>query len=150
MTDRAETLLSDLRGRGERITPARRAIVEALVAAHGHLSAEDLVDQVQEATSGTHRATVYRTLDTLERLGAVVHIHLGHGRAIYHLADDLHQHLVCEDCGAVEEAPQRLFDSVQRRLKTTNGFVMRPYHFAVVGRCRSCATAAPEGHTPRH
>ena len=33
--------------------------------------------------------------------GVVTHVHLGHGRAVYHLTDRLHHHAVCEACGAV-------------------------------------------------
>jgi Fe2+ or Zn2+ uptake regulation protein len=135
----ADELLASLRGQGERVTPARRAVIEALIAADGHLGAEDLVDVVQASVPSVHRATIYRTLDTLERFGVVVHVHLGHGRAVYHLAGDVHQHLVCDTCGDVSEAPAGLLDAVARRLRTTRGFTMHPYHFAMVGRCRQCS-----------
>jgi Fe2+ or Zn2+ uptake regulation protein len=149
---RLDDLLDALRHQGERVTPARRAVVEALVAADGHLGAEDLVDRAQRSVPSVHRATIYRTLDTLERLGVVVHVHLGHGRAAYHLSDDVHQHLVCEVCGDVTEAPPRLFDAVARRLLKSDGFAMRPYHFAVVGRCARCQeldAEAPDVSTRR-
>lgn len=108
------------------------------MAADDHLSADDLASLVQRAHPGIHRATVYRSLEALEGAGLVEHVHLGHGRSVYHLADDLHQHLVCEVCGAVEEAPADLLAAVARRLRRERGFVMRPYHFAVLGRCSRC------------
>ena len=135
---RVEVILELLGREGHRVTVGRRAVVEALVAAEGHLSADDLVGLVQAAHAGIHRATVYRSLEALETAGLVEHVHLGHGRSVYHLADDLHQHLVCEVCGSVEEAPADLLSAVSRRLRRERGFVMRPYHFAVLGRCRRC------------
>jgi Fe2+ or Zn2+ uptake regulation protein len=128
-----------LRDRGERMTIARRALLEVLAGAHGHLSAEEILAAVQRQHPEIHRATVYRTLETLDRLGIVEHTHLGHGPAAYHLADDVHQHLVCEACGAVVEVPSTLFRGIEQRLQRDYGFVMRPFHFAVVGRCRRCA-----------
>ncbi len=141
---RVDQLVALLRARGLRITLARRALIEQLVAVDGHLTAEELTDRVCASAGQVHRATIYRSLDALERAGVVEHVHLGHGRAVYHLADDLHQHLVCESCGRVSEAPEGLLASVQRRLRRSSGFQMRPYHFAVLGRCRECQSTSPE------
>jgi Fe2+ or Zn2+ uptake regulation protein len=58
---------------------------------------------------------------------------------VYHLADELHQHLVCEMCGRVVEVPADLLRPVEDTVRSTYGFVMRPGHFAVVGRCADCA-----------
>jgi Fur family ferric uptake transcriptional regulator len=143
--DRLALILDALGREGQRITIGRRAVVEALLAAEDHLSADDLALIVQQAHSGLHRATVYRSLEALQAAGLVEHVHLGHGRSVYHLADDLHQHLVCEACGSVEEAPSDLLAAVARRLRRERGFVMRPYHFAVLGRCRRCVDAEATG-----
>lgn len=135
---RIERLVALMRNRGVRLTPARRALVEELVAADAHLTAEELGDRVQASVGEVHRATVYRSLEALERAGVVEHVHLGHGPAVFHLADDLHQHLVCESCGAVAEAPAGLLAGAQRRLAAT-GFRLRAHHFALLGRCGNCA-----------
>ena len=97
--DRTARILDRLRAEGGRVTTARRALILAMVAADGHMTAEDLAVSVQAAHPDVHRSTIYRTLDALERLGVVDHVHLGHGRAVYHLADEPHHHLVCEECG---------------------------------------------------
>ena len=122
------------------MTPARRALVDALVDAPGHVTADDLASEVQARHPDVHRSTVYRTLETLEELGIVDHVHLGHGRAVYHLADDPHQHLVCEACGAVVEVPDDVFADLARLLKRRYRFTIRPNHFAVLGRCASCVS----------
>lgn len=137
--DVTEQMLDLLRSRGQRVTPARRSLVEQLVSAQDHLTADELADRVGSTGAHAHRATIYRSLESLERAGIIEHVHLGHGRAVYHLADDLHQHLVCESCGSVTEAPDDLLASVARRLHRTIGFEMRPYHFALLGRCQDCA-----------
>jgi Fe2+ or Zn2+ uptake regulation protein len=121
------------------LTKARRALLDTLAGTSEHLTADELLDLVRRAEPDVHRATVYRTLETLADLGIIEHTHLGHGPAVYHLSDDLHQHLVCEVCGKVTEVPVSLMRSVERRLLDDYGFEMRPLHFAIVGRCRRCA-----------
>jgi len=135
-------VLEELRSSGVRITAPRRAVVTALVDADDHLTADELAARVAAAEPDVHLSTVYRTLDALERTGVVTHVHLGHGRAVYHLTDRLHQHAVCEDCGAVVELPDDVLRDVQTRLRRETGFEVDPHHFALVGRCRHCASTS--------
>lgn len=137
--ERLERILALLRAEGGRVTSARRALVEALLAADAHVTADDLAARVQAAHPEVHRSTVYRTLDALERLGVVVHSHLGHGGGVYHLADERHQHLVCEQCGAVVEMPDDVLEPLARTVRRRYGFTIEPGHFALVGRCRACS-----------
>ena len=138
---RLDPILRLLRARGGRLTIARRAIISALLDSEGHVTAEDLTAAVQRAHPEVHLTTIYRCLDTLEELGVVDHVHLGHGRAVYHLATDTHQHLVCEQCQAVVEVPDSLFSDLGSRLQSEYGFAMRLNHFAVLGRCAACRSA---------
>jgi Fur family ferric uptake transcriptional regulator len=140
--ERLETLVRELRRHGTRVTPARRALLAALIdAEHHHLSAQDIAAAVQRAVPDVHLSTIYRSLDSLEELGIVDHVHFGHGRAIYHLADEPHQHLLCELCGAVVEVPDDVFAELSATVRRAYGFVLGPHHFAVVGRCASCAAS---------
>ncbi len=142
-SERLDRILDQLRAGGGRITPARRALVTALLDASSHVTAEDLAEAVQRSHPDVHRSTIYRTLDALEELGVVDHVHLGHGRAVYHLLDDPHQHLVCEVCEDVIEVPDSLFRPLADRLARDYRFTLRPNHFAVLGRCAACAATPP-------
>ncbi|HEX5265572.1 MAG TPA: Fur family transcriptional regulator [Acidimicrobiales bacterium] len=148
MPDRVDDLITELRARGGRVTGARRGVLAALVSAHGHLTAEDLAAQVQAAQPDVHLSTIYRSLDALEQLGLVDHVHLGHGRAVYHLTDDPHQHLVCEECGVVIEVPDSTFGELSEELMSEYGFALRPNHFAVLGRCAACGPSGSGGLSP--
>jgi Fe2+ or Zn2+ uptake regulation protein len=141
--ERVERILELLRSRGGRVTSARRAIIGALLGASPeHVTADELATAVQRAHPDVHVSTIYRCLDALEDLGVVDHVHLGHGRAVYHLTDEHHQHLVCSSCGVVVEVPDAVFDDVTARLDAEFGFRLEPGHFAVPGRCRSCSADA--------
>ncbi len=74
-----------------------------------HRTAEELAEEVQRVAPDVHLSTIYRNLDELERLGIIVHAHLGHGPATYHLSSETHGHLVCEQCGMAIEAPEDIF-----------------------------------------
>jgi Fur family ferric uptake transcriptional regulator len=131
-----------LRARGYRLTPQRQLVLEA-VAELGHATPEEIVTAARRTASGINISTVYRTLELLEELGLVQHTHLGHGAPTYSVASDHdHVHLVCRDCGGVEEAPPAVVEPIVLELASTRGFQVDVGHFAVFGRCRECSGAA--------
>jgi Fe2+ or Zn2+ uptake regulation protein len=128
-----------LRHRGGRASACLRPVLEALVAADGHRSAEELADDVHARYPDIHQSTVYRNLDRFEQLGVAYHTHLGHGPAMWHLAAATHQHLICERCGAVVPADPSAFAALRAALQEQAGFVADFRHFAITGRCASCS-----------
>lgn len=136
-----DEVLERLRARGSRVTTPRRLLVQSLVGAGGHRTAEELATEVQLLAPDVNISTIYRNLDELERLGVVVHAHLGHGPATYHLAPAAHGHLVCERCGVTFEAPDEIFGGLARKALAQFGFEIDPHHFAVLGRCGECRAA---------
>ncbi len=135
-----EGALALVREHGGRITPSRRLLLQALFASDGHTTVEELATQVQAQAPDVHLSTIYRNVDELEKLGVIVHSHLGHGPATYHLAQGAHSHFVCEECGVTFEAPDELFRSLSRSARAQFGFEIDPHHFAVFGRCKDCQT----------
>ena len=143
----ADEILARLRAHGDRVTASRRAVIDALVAGDHHVTADEIVARVAAGDhsgggSGdpeAHRATVYRTLDRLEELGVVSHVHLGHGPSTFHLDHRPHHHAVCSSCGAVVELPLDALDALADDLRTAHGFELSPQHFALSGLCRDCS-----------
>jgi Fur family ferric uptake transcriptional regulator len=134
-----DEILGVLRESGGRVTTARRATVETLLAnADHHVSAEEIVAQVRARHSDVAESTVYRTLATLEDLGIITHMHLGHGPATFHLSDRAHRHLVCQNCHGIIETPADLYADLTAELERRYGFQARDEHFAISGVCRSC------------
>jgi Fe2+ or Zn2+ uptake regulation protein len=133
-----DDVLTIFRSRGGRVTSSRRLLLHALFDTPGDRTAEELADQVHVLAPDINLSTIYRNLDELERLGIVVHAHLGHGPSTYHLAAYAHGHFVCEECGTVIEAPDDVFQGLSRTANNRFGFDIHPYHFAVLGRCQSC------------
>jgi Fur family ferric uptake transcriptional regulator len=128
----------ELRARGYRLTPQRQLVLDAVVEL-GHATPEEIVDRVRRTASGVNISTVYRTLELLEELGLVTHTHLGHGAPTYHSATDAdHVHLVCRECGAVEEVPPAVVEESVRRIAADHDFAVDVSHFAVFGVCGVC------------
>ena len=128
-----------LRERGQRVTRPRLAVIEALAALEGHPSADTVATAVASGPDPVHRATVYRTLDTLAELGVVTHVHSSHGTTAYHLADGApHLHARCRRCGTVVDLPAGLLDDVTRQVEASTGFVLEADHVALTGLCARC------------
>jgi Fur family ferric uptake transcriptional regulator len=141
----AEEILAAIRGAGGRVTATKRALVAQLVAAPGHLTAEELTTGVQRSAPATSPSTVYRNLEELEALGIVVHAHLGRHAAVYHLAGVAHGHLLCANCGATIEVPASAFESLVRAARRQYGFEVDRHHLALSGRCANCSGRRTRG-----
>jgi Fur family transcriptional regulator, ferric uptake regulator len=137
----SEILIAALRSQGLRITRARRAVCSIVAELHNeHLTAARILQEVRARDSATaDQSTVYRTLDALEEANLLVHSHLGHGPAVYHLASEAaHQHVVCRRCGATASVPTTGISAWLDELQRFTGFVVDPTHFAVTGLCPDC------------
>ena len=137
-----EDVLALVRARGGRATSSRRTILEALFDADRDLTAEELAVAVQSRAPDIHLSTVYRNLEEMQRLGVLVHSHLGHGPATYQLASTAHAYFLCEVCGATIEAPDDVFNGLAKTVNARLGFAIDPVHFAMLGRCAACQAAA--------
>jgi Fur family transcriptional regulator, ferric uptake regulator len=136
---RVAQAVGELRSQGARITNARVAILEVLSATEAHFTADDVAQAVNLLQPRVHRATVYRTLDSLVSAGLVAHTHLGHGTAVYHLTATPHAHCQCQRCEAVIDVPRALLKGVGRRLLDDYGFNLDTGHSALLGLCQRCA-----------
>lgn len=137
----ADDLIGGLRRAGLRVTAPRRAVCAVLAGAgEEHLTASDVAAR---AGAAVDLSTVYRTLDALEGLGMVEHVHLGHGAGAYHVGpSEHHHHLVCEVCGRTVDVPLADLQRAIEQVTAPLGFVPDSAHFAIVGRCAACAAAS--------
>ena len=132
-----------LRARGLRWTPQRRALIEVLLQSDGHVTGAELVDRCRAADPTTVPSTVYRTLDVLEELGVVRHAHGVDGREEFHVFPVTdHGHLYCTNChGAWEVGPDEagpLLAAIER----ARGFRVQLSHLSIAGLCRECAESS--------
>lgn len=137
--DRAGVWDTRLRRAGLRSTAQRRAVLDALDELR-HATVDELAARVQRDSPDVSLSTVYRTLETLDRVGLVTHAHLRHGAPTYHTVDEHpHIHLVCGRCGRVEQQDVEVAAAFAEELRRTSGFRVDLTHLALHGRCAACA-----------
>lgn len=141
--ENVDAAFETLRRQGLRVSAARRLVLETLAAAEAPLTAEGVAAGVAGRVPSSDLASVYRNLETLEKLGLVRHVHLGHGPGLYALArEDEQEYLVCESCDAVRAVPASELDRAREFIRAQHGFEARFSHFPIVGLCSHCAAGA--------
>lgn len=133
------SLVQELQARGMRVTPQRAIIFEAIEKLEGHITAEDIFAEVQEINAYISLATVYRTLELLQELNLITPTNLGGSQTYFALKDHgSHHHLVCLNCGKIEEFADEIFDPVRSGLEQHYGFEVHTDHMSLFGLCRGC------------
>ncbi len=138
--DALSRLEQALQERGYRLTAARRAILAALTAAGGHVTADELAAVVHQDAPAVGRMTVYRTLDLLGELGLLRPVYQGTGAAHYVLLlDGHHHHLVCSRCRRVIEFDECALAELAETVGRRYGFAVEGHLLEFYGRCSQCA-----------
>lgn len=143
----AEDWATRLRELDQKVTPARRAVLEVVASTDAHLSADEIVSRVADLAPEVHRATVFRTLERLVELGLVAHVHLPHGATTFHLREPgerMHLHVLCRACGEVFDTDPTLLDGVAASLSESLGFELAADHAALSGVCATCAAESAD------
>lgn len=135
-----DTAIAAMRSRGLRVSSARRLVLQALFLADGPLSAEQIAEGVGGRTLPSDLGSTYRNLETLEQIGLVRHVHLGHGAGLYALASRAgREYLMCEACNSVRAVSPRELDRARAAIRDAFGLSARFSHFPIVGLCAQCA-----------
>jgi len=137
-----ESLVARMRGRGLRVTGQRRVLAELLDGAREHLDADAVLRLAQQKDPTIHRATVYRTLGTLKRLGLVDELDLMHVSGERHYYEvrpsAFHIHLVCTACKRVEEPGGVFWEELKKKVEKESGFRPEIVRLEMAGLCARC------------
>lgn len=135
---RSDEVISILRRHAKRITAPKRAVVQVLVDAEGHLTADEITRRAQILRHDVSPSTVYRILEELEDLALVVHSHTGHAAAVYHLTGQSHGHVTCVVCHVTFEVSSDAFNRLANELMSSLDFELDRHHVALSGICAAC------------
>ncbi len=138
-----DEICAQLRERGYRLTPQRRAIIGALLQDRSHPTAEQVFVRVRESLPCISHATVYNTLHELVKIGTALELDLGLGERHYDINTGDHAHLVCLECGRVEDIT---YDGDCLRLapEDSHGFQIVERCVILRGYCSVCAALRSE------
>ena len=130
--------LSYLRDLGFRLTPQRLAILEVLKNSPGHLTPMEIYEQVAPTIPGMTEATVYRTLEFLASQNLVLVAHLGRGQLVYEYAEKDHHHLICSQCGDMQEIDHDQLKVLYEQFSKETGYQIHSVHTTFFGLCPGC------------
>ena len=136
---RAEATLA---ASGHKRGGARRAVVELLDAQQCALTAVEIEDALRGEQRRVSRASVYRILDELERLGLVQRVETGQAMLRYERVcehEEHHHHLVCDECGVVMPFSDKALESAIETLSERVSLKVSEHEIVLHGSCQDCA-----------
>jgi Fur family ferric uptake transcriptional regulator len=128
---------ADLKNIGLKATVPRLKILEIFqTSEERHLSAEDVYRILLAEHMDIGLATVYRVLTQFEQAGLLSRNNFESGKAIYELNEGKHHdHLVCLDCGRVEEFFDAEIGQRQQSIARARGFALQEHALSLYGNC---------------
>jgi Fur family ferric uptake transcriptional regulator len=134
-----EAAVATVRGRGFRMSSARRLVLEALFAANAPITAEQIARGLDGRLPRSDLGSVYRNLEILERLGVVRHLRGANGPGLYAIAREGEEgFLACERCGEVRPANPRAVVLIRAAVRKAFGYDASFRSFPIVGVCPRC------------
>ena len=129
--------IDELKSTGLKATLPRLKILEIFQqGGQRHMTAENVFRVLLEERSDIGLATVYRVLTQFEQAGILSRSHFESGTAVYDLNEGQHHdHLVCLDCGRVEEFYDAEIEKRQNDVATTKGFVIADHALSLYAHC---------------
>ncbi|RYM05078.1 transcriptional repressor [Sporolactobacillus sp. THM7-7] len=155
MEGRINRIKKQLHAQKYKLTPQREATVRVLLEnEEDHLSAEDVYLLVKEKAPEIGLATVYRTLELLTELKIVDKINFGDGVSRYDLrregANHFHHHLVCIECGSVDEIQEDLLGEVEKLVERKWHFKVKDHRLTFHGICHRCLEKREAENQKKH
>ena len=131
-----------LKKEGLRYTQQRQSVWDELCATNDHRDAEEIYLAIRQSGLNVSRATVYRTIDVLVKNKMARKLELGDGRARYEhkINATHHDHLICIQCGKIEEFMDEVIESRQDEIVKKFGYkLVRHIHqlFIICSECES-------------
>ena len=135
----AETSRRALNITGMRVTNQRALILEVSRRGQGHLDADEVYRRAREKQPRLSLSTVYRTLQTLKKLGLVEELHFDEAHHHYEVKPSSeHHHLVCISCGKVVEFKCQLSQEMKENVSREKGFEVTDVEVHMKGYCSKC------------
>ncbi len=127
----------DIRKAGLKVTLPRVKILEVLEGSEArHMTAEDVYKALLEKGEEIGLATVYRVLTQFEGAGLVERHHFEGGQAVFELnRGSHHDHIVCLQCGRVEEFVDDTIEKCQQKIAHERGFEISDHSLIIYGNC---------------
>ncbi len=123
-----------------RLTVQRQAILDLINTSNRHWDAEGISRELGDRGESVGIATVYRGLAALEDAGLIASIHLADKKRYERADKSHHDHMVCTECGTIEEFTQNRIEALQAAAAREKGFTVTGHQLVIFGRCARCVS----------
>ncbi|MCS7213931.1 MAG: transcriptional repressor [Candidatus Calescibacterium sp.] len=133
-----------IKEKGYKITSQRKYIIDVFLKLGGHVSAEDIFEEIKRKSKKDTQAkrigiaTIYRTLKILKNLGLASERDFGDGRVRYEVSSEHHDHLICKECGLTIEFMDEEIEQKQKYVAQKYGFLLVSHRHELIGICPNC------------
>jgi Fur family transcriptional regulator, stress-responsive regulator len=131
-------LITALRASGRRVTAPRLLVHRYLRAQDRHVTAEQVYAELAPELPSLSAATVYETLDLLDALGLIRRVSTPRGATTYDSRVDEHHHLVCRECGLIQDLDAAVDIGAAENAARAAGFAFGFAQLTVNGLCSAC------------
>ncbi|ALX48947.1 peroxide-responsive transcriptional repressor PerR [Lentibacillus amyloliquefaciens] len=138
--------IDTLRGSGVRITPQRHAVLEYLLNSMIHPTADDIYKALESKFPNMSVATVYNNLRVLRQIGLVRELTYGDSSSRFDYNSSEHYHIICEECGKIEDFHYPVLDEVESLAEQVTGFDVTHHRMEIYGTCEDCKELETQKH----
>jgi Fur family ferric uptake transcriptional regulator len=129
-----------MRSEGYRVTPQRKAILDAICSAGRRVTIEEIIRTLCGKSPHLNRATIYRNLIFLQKIHLVNATGSGKQKRFEIASLEPHHHLVCRRCGEEMDLERKLVKQLAVAVRRIYGFRIDDSHLCFSGVCRFCAS----------
>ena len=133
-----ETALDTLKKTGVRITPQRHAILEYLIEAMSHPTADEIYKSLESKFPNMSVATVYNNLRVFKESGLVQELTYGDNASRFDFVTSKHYHTICQSCGKIVDFHYPGLDEIEHLASHVTGFKINSHRLEIYGVCPEC------------
>ncbi|MFA5527369.1 MAG: Fur family transcriptional regulator [Peptostreptococcales bacterium] len=138
------SFVEKLKKNGYKVTKQRKDIYEFLVShPEEHMSAEEILTNIEKDDSYLGLATIYRTLQLFLDMGIAIKHDFDDGKSRYELLlendnSHNHHHLICQSCGKIIEVASDLMEDLEKEIENNYNFKIKNHTVKIYGICEEC------------
>ena len=122
-----------------RMTRQRQVIIEELRNVSSHPTADEVYRRVRMRLPRISLGTVYRNLETLSKSGIVQKLELGGAQKRFDVHCDDHYHLLCANCGRLEDIEHKPIPDIEDMFRNASGYQITGHQLILIGLCPDCS-----------
>ncbi len=127
-----------LENSGLKKTEARIALIDLLEREDSPMDVLSIVSSLKSKGIRVDQATVYRILEVFTNKSLINRLEFGEGKYRYELQKDDHHHLICLNCGRIEDIEDKYMKKFESDIRGKKGFLVESHSLEFFGLCKNC------------